>query len=77
MGGVPLLPGGHPVCFQNRFNEGLRWVQARLRSKRNLPFSRNRLSQCFAHHAPMNPQLLRHPLDRSRTVRMLTPDLFK
>jgi hypothetical protein len=43
----------------------------------NLPFSRNRVSQCFAHHAPMNPQLLRHPLDRSCTVRMLTPDLFK
>jgi hypothetical protein len=77
MCGVPLLSRGRPICFQNRFDEGLRWFQTRLRSNSNLSFSRNCVSQCFAHHAPMNPQLLRHSLDRSRTVCMLTPDLFK
>src|SRR5258708_8174464 len=77
MRGVPLLPWRRLVCFQNRLDEGPHGLQSRLRSNSNLSFSGNRVRQCFPHHAPVNTQLLRHPLDLSHTVGKLTPDLLK
>jgi len=53
------------------------WRKFRPRSNGDLAFSGKGVGQGLPCHPPVGPQLLSHPLDRSSTMLVLAPDLFK
>jgi hypothetical protein len=77
MCGVPLLPWRLEIRFQKRIDEGRRWFQLRSLSHRCLSFYWNRTEHRLTHHAPMNPQLLGDPSNRSTAMLILTSDLLE
>jgi len=74
---MPLLPWRLAVRFQKRINKGHRRLQPRSFSHRCLSLDRNRTEHCLTHHAPMNPQLLGDPSNRSTAMLILTSDLLE
>jgi hypothetical protein len=65
------------VRFQKRIHEGHRRFQLRSPSHRCLSFYRNRTEHRLTHHAPMYPQLLGDPANRSLAMLILTSDLLE
>jgi hypothetical protein len=74
---VPLLPWRLVVGFQNRIDAGNRRLQLRSFSHRYLSLDRNGTEHSLTHHAPMNPQLLGDPSNRSTAMLILTSNLFE
>src|SRR6516164_6574144 len=77
MRSVPLLSRCLSVRFQNRFDESPGRLEFRTLTYRSLAFRRNRTVHCFPNHAPMNPQLLGNPSDRSPTMLVLPSYLLE
>src|SRR5713101_4013683 len=74
---MPLLSWRLAVRFQNRIDEVHRRLQLRSLSHRRLSLDRNRTEHRLTHHAPMNPQLLGDPSNRSTAMLILTSDLLE
>jgi hypothetical protein len=74
---VPLLVRRFPIAPQNPVDELSDRPQSRTASPRRLALRRNRTGQRLPHHPPVRLQLLRHPLDRSHPIPILTPNLLE
>jgi hypothetical protein len=77
MRGVPLLPWGLLVRFQNRIDEGHRRFQLRSLSYRCLALYWNSTEHRLTYHPPMNPQLLGDPSNRSSTMLIFASNLLE
>src|SRR5208283_3833355 len=77
MCGVPLLPGGFLVRFQNCIDESYRRFQLRSLSYRCLAPYRNSAEHRLPYHSSMNPQLLGDPSNRATTMLILAPNLLE
>src|SRR5580692_4784949 len=74
----PLSLPASPLGSDTRSDdEGHRRFQLRSLSHRCLSFYRNRTEHRLTHHAPMNPQLLGDPSNRSTAMLILTSNLLE
>src|SRR5260370_7704589 len=74
---MPFLPWRLVVRLQNPTDEGNRRSQLRSFSHGCLSLDRNRTEHRLTHHAPMNPQLLGDPANRSTAMLILTSNLLE
>jgi hypothetical protein len=74
---VPLFTRRRQIVLDNRVDEWNRRLQFRSRPLALFPLLRHGISQRFSYHAPVNPQLPRHSLDRSGSELVLPSDRLK